>query len=114
VAADRHRTAAEEAFRALMPAFLVQDAVTEGTGFGGNPGLRVQGRIFAMLVRDELVVKLPAARVDALEAGGSGRRFDAGKGRPMREWLSVPEDSGESWQALARDAFTYVAGRPLA
>lgn len=82
--------------------------VTGGTGFGASPGRRVDGRIFAMLVRDELVVKLPLQRVDALVAAGTAHWFDAGKGRPLREWASIGSASGEAWPELVAEAYDFV------
>jgi hypothetical protein len=78
-----------------------------GSGFGRS-ALRFDGRIFAMLVRGRLVVKLPAERVDALVAGGEGVRFDANKGTPMREWLSLEPASARSWLLLAREALDFA------
>jgi hypothetical protein len=99
--------AAERAFRDLMPGYLVRDDVSEGTGFGKNPGLRHRGHIFAMLVRDELVVKLAPARVTQLIAAGRGHAFDAGKGRPLRAWLAVSFRPGTAarWADLVDEAF---------
>ncbi|MEV0564545.1 hypothetical protein [Dactylosporangium sp. NPDC050588] len=81
---------------------------TGGTGFGAA-ALRVNNKIFAMLVQDRLVLKLPRPRVDALVSAGQGDRWDANKGRPMREWLTVSATTGEPWESLAREALTFVA-----
>ncbi len=81
-----------------------------GSGFGRG-ALRWQGRIFAMLVRGRLVVKLPMARVDDLVAAGEGTRFDANKGTPMREWLRLAPDSGLAWPPLAREALDFARSR---
>ncbi len=80
---------------------------TGGAGFGGN-ALKVKNRIFAMLVRGQLVVKLPADQVDSLIVEGQGTRFDANKGRPMKEWLSLSTDSTLSWDELALAALVFV------
>jgi hypothetical protein len=85
--------------------------IGEGKGFGSTGQLKVDGKIFAMLVRGELVLKLPGARVDALVDSGDGVRFDAGKGRPMREWLALSPTSRKSWNALAGEAMAFVADR---
>src|SRR5262249_7151553 len=81
-----------------------------GGGFGRS-ALRYQGKIFAMLVRGRLVVKLPAGRVDALAGAGDGIHFDANKGTPMREWLSLDPGSGQDWLALAREALDFARSR---
>ena len=52
-----------------------------GAGFGRS-GLRFQRKIFAMLVRSRLVLKLPAARVDELIEAGEGVHFETNKGTP--------------------------------
>ena len=81
-----------------------------GGGFGRS-ALRYQGKIFAMLVRGRLVVKLPARRVDALVEAGEGIHFDANKGTPMREWLSLDPGSGQDWLALAGEALDFARSR---
>jgi hypothetical protein len=81
-----------------------------GSGFGRS-ALRFRGKIFAMLVRGRLVVKLPAGRVDTLVAAGEGVHFDANKGTPMREWLSLDPGSGQDWLALAHEALDFARSR---
>jgi hypothetical protein len=79
-------------------------------GFGST-ALRYQRRIFAMLVRDRLVVKLPRSRVDALVATGAGVRFDGNKGTPMKEWFSLAPESDLDWMALAGEALAFAGHR---
>ncbi|MDG6106761.1 hypothetical protein Daura_29355 [Dactylosporangium aurantiacum] len=97
-------------FDALVDRLSTQQGVTV-PGPGGRFGakaLRVDARIFAMLVQDRLVVKLPRARVDALVADGQGVRWDANKGTPMREWLAVDPAGTVSWESLADEALGFV------
>ena len=78
-----------------------------GSGFGRS-AVRFHGKIFVMLVRGCLVLKLPAPRVEALVAAGEGAHFDANKGTPMKEWLSLDPDSGQEWLPLAHEALDFA------
>ena len=98
-----------ERFSQIAEHFVDDPAVSQGTGFGASAGLRFAGRIFAMLVRDELVVKLPRSRVDALVAAGHATRFEPGTGKVMSEWASVPAGSPADWAMLAQEAHVFVA-----
>lgn len=101
----------EARYADMSKAFLGRRRVThvdEGGGFGSRGQLKVDGRIFAMLVRGGLVVKLPRDRVDELVDAGHGSRFDAGKGRPMREWFALASTSRLAWTPLAQEAFDFV------
>jgi hypothetical protein len=77
----------------------------------GATSLKTNGKIFAMLVHDRLVVKLPASRVEALVEDGGGRRFDPGHGRIQREWFDVDSDEFGAWVALATESEAFVARR---
>jgi hypothetical protein len=99
---------AQQRFEQLAAGLLADPEVAEGTGFGSAPGLRIKGKIFAMLVKGQLVVKLPKDRVDELVSAGAGAQFDPGHGRLMKEWASVAPDSSEDWERLAGEALTFV------
>lgn len=104
---------ADALFEQLVERFRTDPSVTPptpGRGFGSS-GLKIEGKIFAMVSKGELVVKLPRQRVDELIAAGKGTRFDPGHGRVMKEWVSVGPDEGRSWPELAEEARAFVAGR---
>jgi hypothetical protein len=101
---------AERRFEDLVDEFTGRPGITPpgATGGFGRTALRADGRIFAMFVRGQLVLKLPRARVDELVEGGHGVRFDAGKGTPMKEWLTLDAGSPHPWSALAEEALEFV------
>ena len=71
--------------------------------------LRPGSKFFAFTTRGQLVVKLPAERVTELIASGEGRVFDAGKGRPMREWVGLTPADETACAAYMREARKFVA-----
>jgi len=103
----------EEAYAAIVEALGELPGVSQSTkkGFGFS-GLMVGGKLFATLRKDELLLKLPAPRVEALIAAGDGTRFDPGHGRPMKEWVTVRPGSGEDWLELAREAMRFLERFP--
>jgi hypothetical protein len=82
---------------------------TGGSGFGSN-AIKINKSIFAMLVDDRIVVKLPAARVAQLISAADGVPFDAGKGKPMKEWVGLTMDDQASRELVA-EAMTFVGQR---
>jgi hypothetical protein len=102
----------QERYEDLVDEFAGAEGITlppGGSGFGRG-ALRYRGKIFAMFVRGQLVVKLPRDRVDELVADGQGVRFDANKGTPMKEWFSLDPDSALAWLPLARAALDFAGG----
>jgi hypothetical protein len=94
----------------MAAAFAEDPRVTRGgKGFGAT-GLKVDGKLFALVSsRGQFVVKLPKARVEALVAGRAFEYFDPGHGRLMREWVATGGETGK-WMALAREARRFVGG----
>ena len=111
--ATRQRTSEETAedprFAEVMRAFASDRRVTSGRMMA-SLGLKVDGKIFAMLVRGSLVAKLPPERVMELVKAGQGQQFDPRRdGRLMKEWV-VLEASTPPWLDVAREAYRFVGG----
>ena len=77
----------------------------------GSSALRVHGRIFAMVSHGRLVLKLPPKRVAELIDSGGGGTYDAGKGRPMKEWVSLGPGRQDHWLDLATEAMEFVRSK---
>src|ERR1700694_1335410 len=99
----------EERYSALVEALVSSSGALRGAdvdpsqrGFGSSGQRGLGGRIFAMRLRGRRVLKLPRQRVDVLVAAREGERFDPGKGRLMKEWLSLAPASELDWLPLAR------------
>jgi hypothetical protein len=101
----------ERRYAELVETLTKNSAVKVGSakkGFG-SAALQINNKIFAMLSsKGNFVVKLPRIRVDSLVASGSGKRFDPGHGRLMKEWLALEPTSDEDWLELAGEAMNFV------
>jgi hypothetical protein len=105
---------ADALFDRLVSRFTAADpSITppsEGGRFGAS-GMKVDGKLFAMVSRGRLVVKLPRQRVDKLVVSGIGERFDPGHGRLMKEWVTIAPQHASLWDELAREALRFVGRR---
>ena len=99
--------AVRDSFAPVVTAFARDRSVSRGKMFSSSNVLSVNGKIFAMLNNDKLVVKLPKQRVDELVAARVGTYFDPGHGRLMKQWISI-HPGRAPWIGLARDAYTFV------
>ena len=98
-------------FRELTEPLLAAGEVEEGT-IMGFPCLRTnRGEFLAMAEHrsGDLVVKVPAGRVEELIAAGAGLPF-APAGRRFREWVHVPSRDADLWQALLDEGRAFVDG----
>lgn len=95
----------------IEQAELEHKGVSPGTGFGRSEGLRIRSKIYAINKDGELILKLPAERVEALIASGTGRAWGPGTGRIMLEWVAIPGTRHADWAALTSEARTFVGSR---
>ncbi len=98
-------------FERVAERLLAEHAELERGRMFGSVGLKSGGKVFAMVVKGDLVVKLPAKRVNELLESGAGRRFDPGHGRVMKEWVALRPPDECSCEAYMREARTFVAGQ---
>lgn len=97
-------------FERVAAVFARDRHVTRGGKGFGSTGLKVDGKLFALMSsRGQYVLKLPKARVSELVMAGVGELFDPGHGRLMREWIAL-DGNEKRWPELAKEARAYVAG----
>ena len=97
-------------FWELAVPLLASGEAEEGT-LMGFPCLRTKGTFFASFEHrtGDLIVKIPASRVDELMADGTGLPF-APAGRRFREWVQIPGRDPDLWEALLEEARAFVGG----
>lgn len=68
----------------------------------GYPCAFVRGQLFCGLFQDRVLVRLGIDEAAALVAGGETEWFSPMAGRPMREYVLVPDAEAEHGMQLAR------------
>jgi hypothetical protein len=98
-------------FRELADLLSADDHRVTRSTMMGFPCLRVDDKFFACVERatGNLIVKLPAERVNELVRTGSGRPF-APNGRVFKEWVACPVAARELWTDFLNEARRYVDG----
>jgi hypothetical protein len=80
----------------------------------GMPSVKVNGNAFMGFENGEVVFKLAGeAHARALSIPGSHLFDPSGRGRPMKEWVSVPASASSLWTEVADAALAYVATLPM-
>jgi TfoX N-terminal domain len=103
------RVKIESMFERVAERLLSEDRALEQGRMFGSVGLKTGGKVFAMVVKGDLVVKLPANRVDELLEARTGRPFEPGHGRAMKQWVSLRPPDDVACEAYVREARTFVA-----
>ncbi|MVA75086.1 hypothetical protein GC722_03445 [Auraticoccus sp. F435] len=75
------------------------------------PGFRTGGRYYVFVTADELVLKLPAPRVQELIAGGQGSPCSPRPGHPMREWVQLAVADAATALPLVLESRAFVAAQ---
>jgi TfoX/Sxy family transcriptional regulator of competence genes len=83
----------------------VRGDVTRGKMFGSE-GLRTGRKFFAIWWHDQLVVKLPPARLTELVEAGGAEPFEPMEGRRMNGWVLLR--GSEGWDPVVAEARAHV------
>jgi hypothetical protein len=72
----------------------------------GMPCLKRSGRVIAGFTRSSMVFKLtdPDSHARALAIPGAHLFDPSGRGEHFRQWVVVPAEQGDEWEALSYEA----------
>jgi hypothetical protein len=100
----------QDVFDRVAARLLDEDPTLSRDRIFRSEGLRnADGKFVAFVADGDLVVKLPAARVDELKASGEGREFASGT-RVMREWVRLSPADDAACRAYVEEARAFLSG----
>jgi hypothetical protein len=98
-------------YEAVVSEMTATSPTTSGKMFGMPCLKNANGKAFAGFFQDAMVFKLGGASHSEALALSGARVFDPSeRGRPMKEWVVVPNEHASRWLEFARDAFDYAGG----
>ena len=65
--------------------------------------LKIRKKMFVMLNKGRLIVKLPKERVTQLLNSREGQPYDPGNGKIMKEWIIIPVEFCNKWIEIAAE-----------
>lgn len=79
----------------------------------GKPCFKLSNKkAFICFFKNEMVFKLSGGdHQKALSLDGAQLFDPSGKGRPMKEWVQLPIEYKDQWEAFAKAAAAYVGGQ---
>ena len=104
------KTVVDPRFEKLATDYSKEPNVKRGRLFASENVLSVNGKIFAMIYKGKLVLKLPADRTQELVSQKVGVNWGPSANRVMKEWIAI-ESEKASWPQLAKEAYTFVKAK---
>jgi hypothetical protein len=99
-------------YEGVVSEMMATTPTSSGKMFGMPCLKNANGKAFAGFFQDAMVFKLGGASHSEALALSGARVFDPSeRGRPMKEWVVVPNEHASRWLEFARDAFDYVVGK---
>lgn len=99
----------EPAFSLAADQVLARHPGDEQGAMLQSPGLRTGGKFYGFATGDDLIVKLPAARVEELIDSGVGLPCSPRPGRPMKQWVRLAAPDESACVAYLLEARAFVA-----
>jgi len=99
---------AEQVFSAVARRVLTLHPGDEDGRMLQSRGLKTSGKFYAFATPADVVVKLPASRVNELIESGTGRTCSPQPGRPMREWVGLAGLDADSCLDYLLEARAFV------
>ena len=104
----KQESMAKNVYDELKKHFATVKDVTVLSGTGAQ-GIKFKGKMFAMFTKGHILLKLSPDRVSEIITSGEGLPYDAGTGKPMKNWVNIPETNKESWIKYCEEAKDFLS-----